>query len=116
MRALPRLREDLGINVELASLADFLPKLPGWRDRSPFVRRVGSLTVRQSDHYAQALAKLERDFVQDLADVDAMVSHGLVLPGELLRLFDTIVEELYRFPAVDAGHLRGMVEGLQPQR
>jgi hypothetical protein len=112
MRSLPRLKDDLSINVELASPLDFLPELPGWRDRSPFVLRVGSLTVRQFDLYAQALAKLERGFAQDLADVDAMVSRGLVLPGELLRLFEAIVDELYRFPAVDADHLRSMVEDL----
>jgi hypothetical protein len=112
MRALPRLKDDLSINVELASPLDFLPELPGWRDRSPFVLRVGSLTVRQFDLYAQALAKLERGFAQDLADVDAMVSRGLVLPGELLRLFEAIVDELYRFPAVDADDLRSMVEEL----
>jgi hypothetical protein len=113
MRALPRLKEDLGINVELASPLDFLPELPGWRDRSPFVSRVGSLTVRQFDPYAQALAKLERGFAQDVADVDAMVSRGLVRPAELLAHFASIVDDLYRFPAVDADHLRAVVEGLQ---
>jgi hypothetical protein len=116
MRALPRLKEDLGINVELASPVDFLPELPGWRDRSPFVSRVGSLTVRQFDLYAQALAKLERGFAQDLADVDAMVSRGLVRPVELLSLFEAIVDDLYRFPVVDADHLRAMVTALQPSR
>jgi hypothetical protein len=29
--------ERLGFNVELASPPDFIPELPGWRERSPLV-------------------------------------------------------------------------------
>lgn len=112
LRALPRIKEDLDINVELASPLDFLPELPGWRDRSPFVTRTGPVTVRQLDPHAQALAKLERGFEQDLADVHEMVERGMVRPAELARLFESIAGELYRFPAVDPDHLRGAVEGL----
>ena len=41
LRAIPQIKEDLGINVELASPDDFIPALPGWEDRSPFIARVG---------------------------------------------------------------------------
>ena len=78
LRALPRLKEELGIDVELASPLDFLPELPHWEERSPFVAQVGPLTVRQFDPYSQALAKLERGFSQDRADVAAMIERGLV--------------------------------------
>ena len=37
LRAFPALKERLGINIELASPPDFIPELPGWRERSPFV-------------------------------------------------------------------------------
>ena len=60
LRALPRLKDELRINVELASPADFIPVPAGWEDRSPFVTREGRLTIRHFDPYAQALAKLER--------------------------------------------------------
>lgn len=112
MRALPRLKEEQRINLELASPLDFLPELPGWRDRCPFVSRLGSLTVRQFDPYSQVLAKLERGFQQDLVDVDEMVGRGMVVPDELKRLFDAIAGELYRFPTVDAEHLRAAIEEL----
>jgi hypothetical protein len=112
LRALPRLKEELAINVELASPLDFLPELPGWRDRSPYVSRVGLLTVRHFDPYAQALAKLERGFSQDLTDVDEMVRRGLVVPAGLERLLEAIAEQLYRFPTVDADRLRTAVAGL----
>ncbi len=37
LRALPALKERLGVNIELASPPDFIPELPGWRERSPLV-------------------------------------------------------------------------------
>lgn len=112
LRAIPGLKERLGINIELASPLDFLPELPGWRDRSPFVAQVDELTVRQFDPYSQVLAKLERGFAQDEADVRAMLDLGLVEPARLLDLFGAVEDELYRFPAVDATALRDRVMGL----
>jgi hypothetical protein len=101
LRAVPRLKEELSINVELASPADFLPLPAGWRGRSPFVDRAGRLTFRHFDLYSQALAKLERSHAQDLADVGEMLEQGLVEPGRLRSCFDEIEAGLYRFPAVD---------------
>ncbi|MEX2546947.1 MAG: DUF6036 family nucleotidyltransferase [Chloroflexota bacterium] len=106
LRTIPGLKERLQINIELASPLDFLPPLPGWRDRSRYVSQEGKLTVRDFDFYAQALAKLERGFAQDLRDVSAMIARGLVSPPELERLFNVISDQLYRFPAVDGAALR----------
>jgi hypothetical protein len=101
MRRLPELKERLEVNVELASPPDFIPELPGWRDRSPFVGRFGSLDVHHFDPYSQALAKIERGFDHDLADVRAMIARGLVEPAEALALFTEIEPALYRYPAID---------------
>lgn len=113
LRAVARLKEELEINVEFASPLDFLPELPGWRDRSPYIAQHGSLTVRHLDLYSQALAKLERGFDQDLADVTAMVARGLIDAGELDRLFAAVADQLYRFPTVDRGRLQAAVAGLK---
>src|SRR5690606_34074536 len=43
--AIARLKEELDVNVELSSPHDFLPEVPGWRDRSIFVKRVGPVDV-----------------------------------------------------------------------
>jgi hypothetical protein len=112
LRALPRLKEELDVNVELASPLDHLPELPDWQERSPFVAQVGPLTVRHFDPYSQALAKLERGFSQDIADVRAMVERYMVEPARLAELFDAIADTLYRFPTVDPGRLRGLVVAL----
>jgi len=116
LRSLPGIKISQGVNVELASPLDFLPELPGWRDRSPFVATIGPLTVRHLDLYAQAMAKLERGFIQDCADVDAMVERGLVDPRRLGELLVSIEPDLYRFPAVDPASLRVAVQELIDRR
>jgi hypothetical protein len=110
LRAIRRLKDELSINVELASPADFIPVRSGWEERSPYVAREGRLTFRHFDPYAQALAKLERGHAQDLADVEAMVERGVVEPAEARAYFDEIEPDLYRFPAVSARAFRDRVE------
>jgi hypothetical protein len=110
LRAIGELKEELEINVELASPIDFIPEPPGWRDRSPNVASAGVLTIRHMDPYAQALAKIERDHPLDKADVRAMLESGLIQTVELRRLYDAIEAELYRYPAIDAASFRSRLE------
>jgi hypothetical protein len=110
LRALPRLKEELRINVELAAPDQFLPVLPGWRERSVFICRKDSLSFFHYDLYSQALAKLERAHAQDVVDASSMREKGLIDPAQLLELFGAIEPQLYRFPAVDPVKLRRRVE------
>lgn len=110
LRAIPRLKDELHVNVELVSPADFLPVPSGWQDRSIFVAREGRLTFSHFDPYAQAFAKLERAHARDLEDVAAMTERGLVDPRRARSYFAEIEPELYRFPAVDPRSLRARVE------
>lgn len=106
------LKEELAVNVELASPLDFLPPLPGWQERSRFRLREGNLEVFDFDPYSQALSKLERGFELDLEDVHSMVDSGQVEPGRLLTLYEEIEDKLYKFPAVDPATLRAAVRAL----
>jgi hypothetical protein len=36
-QAIAKLKQELDLNIELASPQDFLSQLPGWRDRSVFI-------------------------------------------------------------------------------
>jgi hypothetical protein len=101
MRELPVLKERLGINIELASPPDFIPELPGWRERSPLAFREGQIAVHHFDFYSQALSKVERGFKQDLADVRSMLETGLVEPVRMRALYTAIEPDLYRYPAID---------------
>ena len=101
LREIPALKESLGVNVELASPPDFIPELPGWRERSPFLFRTGNVDVHHFDPYSQALSKIERGFAQDLEDVRELIGRRLVEPGRLRELFDAIEPEMFRYPAID---------------
>lgn len=110
LRLLPALKDELQLNVELASPSQFVPELPDWEARSPFIAREGKVSYFHYDFYSQALAKIERGHVQDHADVRAMLDRGLVEPGRLRELFATIVASLYRYPAVDPASLSRAVD------
>jgi hypothetical protein len=114
LRAIPHLKEELRINVELASPSDFIPQLPGWEERSRFIRKEGNLSFFHYDLYSQALAKIERGHAQDRGDVDEMLRRGLVEPARALELFEKIESDLYRYPAIDpAAFRRAVQEALQ---
>ena len=110
LRALVALKNDLRMNVELASPADFIPLPDGWRERSPFVAREGHVVFRHFDPLSQALAKLERGHRHDRADVEALLAAGLVERDRLLEAYEEIEPELYRFPAIDPRRFRERVE------
>ena len=98
---LPALKEELQINIELASPADFIPPLPGWEERCEYIGREGKVSFYHYDPYSQALAKIERGHTQDLQDVEAMLQKGLLEPQKLLSLYQAIESQLYRYPAID---------------
>lgn len=78
LRAIPRLKEQLEINVKLTAPSDFIPELPGWEERSRFVAEESGLAFYQYDFYSQALSKIERRHRKDLIDIHAMLDRGLI--------------------------------------
>lgn len=103
-------KEEIGINIELAAPDDFIPPLPGWRERSEFIGTFGRVEFRHYDFYAQTLAKIERGHAQDVEDVRNMFARGLVEPTRLRELFEQIASELDRYPAIDAQAFRDKVD------
>ena len=111
-RALPKLKEELQLNVEIASPAHFIPELPGWRDRSLLIDRIGLVSFYHYDPYAQALSKVQRGHEKDLADVQQLIDRGLVVPSRLLELYAAIEPQLYRYPAIDPSAFRKRLQRL----
>ena len=104
--AIARLKDELDVNVELASPDLFIPALPDWRQESPPIDIPGSVKFFHYDLRGQALAKIERGHGRDLADVRAMIERKLLAPADLERAFAAIEPMLLRYPALDAESFR----------
>ncbi|MFM7182292.1 MAG: DUF6036 family nucleotidyltransferase [Verrucomicrobiales bacterium] len=104
------IKDELSVNVELASPSDFIPELPDWRERSLFIARHGQLDFYHYDPYSQALSKLERGHGRDHADVESMLHNGLIEKKLLMVLFSGIEPALIRYPALDPESFRNTVE------
>lgn len=109
-QAIAKLKQELNINIELASPQDFLPPLPGWRDRSVFIGKRGQISFYHYDFTAQALSKLSRGFDRDINDVQAMYEQKLFSSSELRNCFEAIAPELIRFPSLNPDVIRSRVE------
>ncbi len=112
LKSFPDLKERLEINIELASPDDFIPELPGWQDRSQFIRQEGKIVFLHYDFYAQALAKIERGHDIDQKDVREMIRSHLIEPKRLLEMFSRIESQLYKYPALNPASFRRKVERL----
>ena len=110
LRAIPRLKEELQLNVELATPDEFIPVPAGWQDRSRFEFQEGALAVFHFELVSQALAKIHRRHEHDLEDARSMIRLGLVAEDEIREAFSRIEPELYRFPNIDPPAFRRAVE------
>jgi len=109
-QAIAKLKQELNINIELASPYDFLPPLPRWRDRSVFISKQGEIFFYHYDFTSQALSKLSRGFDRDIKDIQAMYEQKLFSLSELGACFEAITPELIRFPALSPDLLRTRVK------
>ena len=100
--AIAQLKDDLDINVELASPDLFVPVPTDWAQRSEAIARHGQVEFLHFDYRSQALAKLARGYERDWADVEAMLERGLVSKQALRRTLQEIEPKLVRYPALDA--------------
>lgn len=99
--ALAALKNELDINVELAAPDQFIPAIPGWRERSLFIAQQGAVKFFHYDPYGQALSKLQRRHDRDLHDVQAMLKTGMIRTGQLWEMFLQIEPQIIRYPAID---------------
>jgi Nucleotidyltransferase of unknown function (DUF6036) len=108
--AIAAIKDELDINVELASPDQFIPAIPGWRERSLFIAQYGTVQFFHYDPYGQALSKLQRRHDRDLRDAKAMLKEGLIRADKLREMFAQIEPQLIRYPAIDPTSFRDAVQ------
>lgn len=77
-RQIPRLKEQLNVNVEPAGPADFMPVPRGALDQSRYVRSYGPVAVYHYHYPSLILSKAARSAERDLADVELLLREGVV--------------------------------------
>lgn len=110
--AIAAVKDSQQVNIELASPDQFIPELPGWRDRSKWIARYGAIDFYHYDFYSQALAKIERGFERDLLDVNNLIKSNNVVPSELLKFFLAIEGNFIRFPSIDPAAFRAKLDAV----
>ena len=108
--ALPALKESLDVNIELAWPSQFLPELPGWEDRSPWIATFGRVHFHHYDPYSQLLAKIERGHDRDRIDVAALLAGEWIDRDRAWELYLSIEPELIRYPALEPITVRRKIE------
>ena len=57
LRRLAELKDELDLNIELASPPDFVPELSGWRERSPFAFQSGLIGLAVATEQERTLSR-----------------------------------------------------------
>lgn len=91
---LQKLKQQLSMNIELASPADFIPLPSGHSERSSFIGRYGQLDVFHFDLYSVALSKIERATGEDISDVLALLNTKRIEMPKLQECFQDIFPRL----------------------
>ncbi len=98
--AIRMLKEKLDMNIELASPDNFIPPLPGWRERSVFIKKIMNLEFFHYDLSSQIISKVQRGWEQDLADGAGFLKLG-VEKKNIMALFKSIKNDFVRYPTVN---------------
>ncbi len=117
--AIAQLKDELDINIELASPDQFIPAVTGWQERSIPIATFGAVQFAHYDPIGQALAKIERGHTRDLLDVRAMLERRLITTDSLFEGFEAIRAALLRYPSLDEKifetKLRQFVASVKPR-
>src|SRR6266699_4526806 len=93
-----QLKQQLNMNIEFASPADFMPLPDQWETRSPFIKRYCQVDVFYLDWYSLDFFKMQRANRQDVVDVQLLVRQGFVDVTELDRLYQNVLNKIGQPP------------------
>lgn len=93
IQAIRELKDELQINVEEVSPADFIPLPLGYQSRHCFIERFGTIDIFHFDFYCTVLSKIERGGSQDFDDVISLLQAGVIEWQKLVSYFHEILPQ-----------------------
>ncbi len=99
--AIAELKNELNINIELASPGDFIPTPSSWKDNSLHIDTINQIQFFHYDLVMQALSKLERGHDQDILDVQALLDNSHISAQQIQERFAEIADDIIRFPSIN---------------
>lgn len=108
---LPKLKERLQVNIEMAKPTDFVPGLPDEKNRHIRIGTFGRVTFMHFDPYAQAFSKIVRGHQTDISDVKALTTTGLVEIKKLCAMVKALPDSSFaRYPRLTRPAVEAAVE------
>lgn len=100
--AIQCLIQQMQVNVEFASPADFIPLPSQWESHAQYVGRYGEIEVFYFDFYSIALSKIERGNDRDIRDVKLLIEQRIILLDELDATYQETLSQLGqgRYPRI----------------
>lgn len=99
--AIRRLVEQMQINIEFASPADFIPIPSQWAAHAKYIGRYGKVDVFYFDLYSLALSKISRGSDRDLVDVRLLVQQKLIMLDELDAAYQEVLPRMGKRPYIN---------------
>lgn len=99
--AIRRLKEQMQINIEFASPADFIPIPSQWAAHAKYIGRYGKIDAFYFDLYSLALSKISRSSDRDLVDVKLLVQQNLITLDELDTAYQEVLPRMGKRPYIN---------------
>ncbi len=94
IRCLRQISREMGIPIEQASPAEFVPLPAGYEERRHFVGHFGLLDVFHFDFYSVALSKLLRGSEKDYGDLISMLRGHVIDMASLELYFQEVLPKI----------------------
>lgn len=108
---IPKIKDRLQINVELAKPTDFVPNLPNEENRHLSIGTFGKATFMHFDPYSQVFSKIVRGHMTDVADAKALVAAKLVDTKELCAMIKKLPDYSFaKYPRLNRAAVEAAVE------
>jgi hypothetical protein len=109
--SIPKLKERLHINIEMAKPTDFIPSLPDEKKRHITIGTFGKVMFMHFDPYAQAFSKIVRGHETDISDVKALVAAGLFDAKKLCKMVKKLPDSNFtRYPRLNRSAVEAVIE------